>query len=198
MGTVSIGKERASRAPDPRLPDQTLNPNPGSLRSRLSRCYAPYNPDPNPNPNPIAPLQTHPNPDPIRAISLTLTLTLTPAQTLTLTLTPLPSHAAPAAYLPDLPPLLTSPPARADFTEPGWFEDLGGWESPQAAWLRVRVRVRVRVRANPNPYPYPSPYPNPNHYPKTLTLADKPEPEPENLESFLWDFLEGAQVLGLG
>ena len=35
LGAVTIGQERASRAPVPWLPDQTLNPNLRSLRLRI-------------------------------------------------------------------------------------------------------------------------------------------------------------------
>ena len=35
LGAVTIGQERASRAPVPWLPDQTLNPNLGSLQLRI-------------------------------------------------------------------------------------------------------------------------------------------------------------------
>ena len=39
--------------------------------------------------------------------------------------------------------------------------------------------------------------PAPHHTlarPASFAAIDKPEPEPEDLESFLWDFLEGAQA----
>ena len=41
LGAVTTVQERATRAPDPWFPDQTLNPNPGSLRVRILRFYIP-------------------------------------------------------------------------------------------------------------------------------------------------------------
>ena len=41
FGVVTTSRERASRAPDPQLPDQTLNPNLCSLRLRMVRFYIP-------------------------------------------------------------------------------------------------------------------------------------------------------------
>ena len=41
FGVVTTSRERASRAPDPQLPDQTLNPNLCSLRLRIVGFYIP-------------------------------------------------------------------------------------------------------------------------------------------------------------
>ena len=41
FGVVTTSRKRASRAPDPQLPDQTLNPNLCSLRLRIVGFYIP-------------------------------------------------------------------------------------------------------------------------------------------------------------
>ena len=71
------------------------------------------------------------------------------------------------------------------FTEPGWFEDLGGWESPEAAeafgefarfvaprlaphcglWCTLNEPVGCALNANPEPNPDPDPNHNPNPNP---------------------------------
>ena len=51
----------------------------------------------------------------------------------------------------------------------------------------ARPQPRALCLAHPNP-------PTPFRTPSGTTVADKPEAEAENLESFLWDFLEGAQA----